>query len=208
MNTENKKTRKPRRTNKELNESLFKSLSEMMSNQKFREVGINDLTEYAQVEKNFIYNHYGDLDGVMREYVKRNDFWGRALDENIFANLSDKDVIQLMFKGLYQSFSENIDFQNIIRWEVASSNEYVKENAQKREKDAESIIKHFEKFKEKNPTKDVQCLVAIISAGIYYLILHKNISTFAGIDFSKQEEADRIVSLVENIVEQYFKDTI
>jgi len=201
-----KKPRKPRRTHKELTEVLFNAVTQMINNQKFREIGINDLAEFAKIEKNFIYKHYGDIDGLLREYINRNDYWGKAiLAAETYDQLTHKEIFSVLLQGLFTSFSENTDFQNIIRWEIASSNEYIKRNCNKREEEATELIKYFEAFYSKNPEKDVQCLFALLSAGIYYLILHKNISTFAGVDFSKKNQESRIINVVNRVTEMFFE---
>ncbi len=207
--TTQKKERKPRRTQKELTEVLFSALATMLSDQKFREIGINDLTTFAKIDKNFIYKHYGDIDGLLREYVKRNDYWGKAvLAPETYHLYGFKDILTNLLHGLYHSFSENIDFQNIIRWEIASSNEYVKENARQREIEGIPLKAYADKYHEKHPDKDIPCLFALFSAGIYYLILHKNISTFGGIDFSDKKQADRILGVINSVTDYIFEDYI
>ncbi len=201
-----KKQRKPRRTNQELNDTLFSALSEMLYKQKFRDIGINELSAFAQVEKNFIYNHFGDMDGLLREYVKQNDFWGKVLDKEAFASYTPKQMFGILLHGQFDAFWNHKDFQNIIRWEIASSNDYVSENAKQREADGEELIKHFAEEYKKKSNIDVQCLFALFSAGIYYLILHKNISNFAGIDFSDKNQALRILPVINRVMELYINN--
>lgn len=201
--------RRPRRTHKELTEVLFEAVSKMLSDQKFRTIGINDLTEFANIDKNFIYKHYGDIDSLLREYVKRNDYWGKIiLSPETYQQMSFKEMFSFLLQGLYSSFSESIDFQNIIRWEVASSNEYIKENTRNREKEAAPLIEYANIVWKQHPEKDIPCLFALLTAGIYYLILHKNISTFVGIDFTDKSQSDRIIGVLAIITEYFFEDYV
>ncbi len=203
---EKKRQRRPRRTNQELNEALFSALSDMLYKQKFRDIGINELSTFAKVEKNFIYNHFGDMDGLLREYVKRNDYWGKVLDKEAFSQFAPEQMFNILLAGQLDAFSKYKDFQNIIRWEIASSNDYVSENAKQRELDGEDLIKHFEEAYKNNPNKDVQCLFALFSAGIYYLILHKDISTFAGIDFSDENALNRMMEVIKKVGDLYLNN--
>ncbi len=201
--------RRPRRTHKELTEVLFDSVARMLSDQKFREIGINDLADFAKIEKNFIYKHYGDIDGVLREYVNRNDYWGKTgLAPETLEHITPKELFNVLLNGLYQGFSESIDFQNIIRWEIASSNEYVRQNARDREIEATPLTLFANQYMRLHPDKDIPCLFAMMSASIYYLILHKNISTFVGLDFSEKNQADRMLGVINNIAEYYFEDHV
>lgn len=202
-----KENKRQRRTHKELTDQLFSAISKMLSNQMFREIGINDLALEAKVEKNFIYKHYNELDGLLREYVLKNEYWGKTvLDSSTYETKSEKEIFNIVLQGLFKSFSENVDFQNIIRWEIASSNEYVKTNARRREKDGNELIDHFAKYQEKHPEKDILCACALMVAGVYYLILHKDISTFCGIDFTKKSECKRIPAVLAQITDFYFDE--
>ena len=202
-----KKARKRRRTNVELTETLMGALSSMMSNQKFRQIGINDLTAFATVEKNFIYKHYEDMDSLLREYVKRNDYWGKlALPNDTYNQLSMNQILHLLMHALYQNFTGSIDFQNIIRWEIALDSDYVKENAQQREAEGLSLIKYVEFYFQNHPGKDVACLFSLLSAGVYYLILHKDTSTFGGIDFSDQTQSNRLLAVMDQIIDLYLEE--
>lgn len=201
--------RRPRRTHKELTEVLFDAVANMLNDQKFRTIGINDLTEFANIDKNFIYKHYGDIDNFMHEYIRRNDYWGKTvLAPETYSQMSFKEMFSMLLQGLYASFYDSIDFQNIIRWEVASSNEYIKENARSREKEAAPLIEYANIVWQQHPEKDIPCLFALLSAGIYYLILHKNISTFVGIDFNDKSQSDRLIGVIALITEYFFEDYV
>jgi hypothetical protein len=47
-------------------------------------------------------------------------------------------------------------------------------------------------------------LAALIISGIYYLILHRNMSTFCNVDFSSKSGRDRLEKTIDQLVSILF----
>lgn len=200
-----KKVRKPRRTQKELKATLFDTLALMMNEQKFRPVGINDLCESAGIEKNFIYTHFGDMDGLFKEYITLHEFWDKdLLTLSNYEGKSLKEMYIILLTQLYKCVNENIHFLNLIRWEVSSTNPDIISNASKRQEKAMPIINKFKEYQMLHPEIDLLCITALLINGIYYLALRKYVSPSLGIDFSKNEESERILTSIHQVADYLF----
>ncbi len=76
--------------------------------------------------------------------------------------------------------------QKLLIWEVSDSNYITERTAENRERHSQNLVEYFEKT-DSDPNINIRVVSALLISGIYYLALHKNISTFCGIDFRSKE---------------------
>lgn len=79
--------------------------------------------------------------------------------------------------------------QELLIWELSSDNYITRHTADNREQNSKYLLDYYNNGLKDFPI-DFNALIALFIAGIYYLILHRDISTFCGIDFSKKEGLD------------------
>jgi hypothetical protein len=93
--------------------------------------------------------------------------------------------------------------QQMLIWELSDDNPVTRRTASLREKINEELIRALEqKF---NATGvDMSVLAALMISGIYYLILHRNMSTFCNVDFASKSGRDRLEKTVEQLVSILF----
>ena len=65
------------------------------------------------------------------------------------------------------------------------------------------IIEYFNKA-FKNSGLNVNIINSIFVTGIYYLIIHKKISTFSSVDYNKEETKEQMKQTVRDMVERLY----
>ncbi len=78
----------------------------------------------------------------------------------------------------------------LLRWEVSEGTHITERTARLREMDVTDLIAKYSS--EKKQSIDLVAISALIVGGIYFMVLHKDRSTFAGIDLNSTEGRRRI----------------
>ncbi len=192
-----------RRSKKLINNEIMKAVSQVISEQGFGKLGINSVAIQAKVEKPFIYRNFGTFDKVLEEYILKNDYWMKFIMQRAFEGKTDSTgnqdihgIFTNLLTELYKTMDESRDFRNIILWELYEDTPFIRKTAQRREietRDEVALLNtHFQ-----NANVDIETITSILISGIYYLVLHKNISTFCGIDFKTKEGKKRMVEALK-----------
>ncbi|MFZ4456759.1 MAG: TetR/AcrR family transcriptional regulator [Bacteroidales bacterium] len=192
------KKKRIRRSKNFINNEIMKAVSSVIGEQGFANLGINSVAIEAKVEKPFIYRNFGTFDKVLEQYILKNDYWmkfiiERAMDGKVDEN-GNVDVPSLypsLMAELYKSVDESRDFRNIILWEIYEDSSFIRKVANRREKETHNEIELLEKHFAKSNV-DISAITALLISGVYYTVLHKEISTFCGIDFKTKEGKKRM----------------
>lgn len=96
--------------------------------------------------------------------------------------------------------------QELLKWELSTNNEVSQRTAKLREFHTLPLVRYFEKL-IKNPSKDIGAAPALMVGGIYYLILHNDLSEFGGIDINEEDGEKRILSFIDYVTETLFSET-
>ena len=134
----------------------------------------------------------------IKEFLSRYDFWFRRLiDLTSLSTEKDETFYVETLINLYTELKNNVVMQKILLWEL-TKNETAKEFANLRERLNLGLMAYYvgqfdmAKF-------DIACTTSILISAIYYLILHKDISTFCGIDYSTESGDERIKKTLKDI---------
>lgn len=197
------KKRRPKRTSDQIKNELFKAITEIIREDGFPDLTVNNLSEKSAVSKDLIYRYYGSFEKLLEEYYNENDFW-----ENFIRLIDDKygnydDFFKGIFKELFYTLNENKNFQCVVRWELAVPNEFIKQKSRERE---ESCLNFFEKNENQftDSSIDMRALYALFVSGINYLVLHKDVSAFCTIDLNTSNGKKRILNTIDQLVQMVF----
>lgn len=205
------KPKRIRRNRKFISNEIMKAVSAVIGQQGFKNLGINSVALEAKVEKPFIYRNYGGFEKVLEEYILKNDYWlsfilQRSMEGKVddLGNVDAKGLYNTLMTDLYKTMDENRDFRNLILWELYENTPFIRKVAQRRETETKNEIDllsaHFA-----NSSVDIAATTSLMIAGIYYLVLHKDISTFCGIDFKTKEGKKRLSSTLTNLTNLLFE---
>lgn len=197
-----KKTRRRRRNKYRMRMDLLESVSHVLKDKGFLNLNINNVCQYADVDRNAIYRHFGDFDNLMSQFIETKDFWLDSLQSIVDMEINDYKVfMKQLLISQYEQINKNPELQQLLVWEVCELSLRTKTVAQRRETISEPLINKYEKHFNKTDI-DINIITAILIAGIYYLILHKKHSTFCLVDFTK--EKDRVLMAIDQIIEMLF----
>lgn len=203
-----KKERKSRRNKHKVRYDLLDAVGKTLREHGFAHLGINLVAEIAGTDKNSIYRHFGTFEQLLDQYIEKQDFWIKSLSAIKETKIKDyKEFMKGILYEQYETINGNREIQQLLIWELGELSLRTKAVGQRREKLSEAIMKQYEECFQGIPI-DFNVISAILIAGIYYLILHKDHSTFCQIDF-KNEKA-RVLNGINQFVDILFsaKETI
>ena len=188
----------------EINEALSAAITEIICEQGFGKPMINHVSERANVIKRVIYENYDSFDAVLKQYFAQNDFWTSL----ILGKLADKhpnykDFFTHVLKEFYEAIDGNPAFQCIVRWEIACPDDFVRKRAKERENSCSEELQKNVKFFQQIGI-DVEAFYALLIAGIYYLILRKDVSTFCNINVATRAGKERIFNAIDKLADLMF----
>lgn len=190
--------KRKRRSVKEIDADLIAAVERMLQTRNIDEITLVDLISEANVKPNVFYRRYESVENVIKEFLSRYDFWFRRLiDLTSLSTEKDETFYVETLINLYTELKNNVVMQKILLWEL-TKNETAKEFANLRERLNLGLMAYYvgqfdmAKF-------DIACTTSILIAAIYYLILHKDISTFCGIDYSTESGDERIKKTLKDI---------
>ncbi len=208
MNMEkDKKVKRIRRTNYEIDKNITAAMEKLVAERGFSKLTLAAVAQEAKVEPPVIYNKYGGLEGLLEAFAKRYEYWLNDIFDKILSdyNKGNYEVfISKLFVNIAKKLYKDRVMQQLLAWEVQELNHITGNSAVVRESNSYLISKTLgDHFREKCG-EDFNAFSAIIVSGIYYLILHKETSTFAAIDFNTKEGENRLIAIVEKLCSVFF----
>jgi hypothetical protein len=197
--------RKKRRTTQQVKDDILQAVGDVLAKYGASKLGVEAVAAAAGMDKAMLYRHYKDFNDLLKNYIDQEDFWLKFLDEDFHiegkSNLAHS--VSKMFEGLLMELLKNKKFQELIIWEFADKSQLMKDVAQRREEMAHDILTDVQKY---FPYKSVSSnnIMAIISAGIYYLTLHKDISTFCTIDLNNLDHQKDFLADLNWLIDKVF----
>lgn len=200
--------RKGRRSKLRLELDIIRATEELIKEVGFNNITITDLIQRAEIEPNVFYRRYHNIDELLdriSQYVQiYNDYW--------FVNKieyrkkgSPEDNLKKYLIELTKSLYKNDLMQQTLLWELSSSCNSVKNIAHNREIYSQPILDYFTAA-FKDCETDFKAATALMIGGIYYLVLHRNVSTFCNIDFNSKEGRKALIKVIENIVDKIYEE--
>ena len=203
------KPRRPRRTKEDIEKSINEAAVDLIVRKGFAGVQLSDITRQADIEPVVFYNRYKNLDAFYDEFLKKYDYWVSEGIKRRNATEDDAtptiDYCKTVLNGLITDLQEDKIMREILRWEIADANAVTERTAMLREMLNMQLVFKFKKlFREGESSIDIAVLSALMISGIYYLFLHRNRSTFCGIDLNDPGDIERMRKTVDAIVDLAF----
>ncbi len=133
--------------------------------------------------------------------MKKQDYWLLRLKEYGDSEAENKrtftkTILTEELEGLYKSK----ELQKLLIWELSDEDDIVTSLVLKREIMAEKLLDKG-KYILKGYGINFNLIQAILIAGIYYLVLHKDKSTFCDMDLNKKTDRDELSRSIEWLVD-------
>lgn len=193
-----------RRSKREIEDSAMAALERLVIELGFNNISLLTLVKEADMDHNVFYRNFGTVENLFEKFVEKYDFW---LHEN--ANLSklqtlgDRKFLINLFHTLYKELENAEVMQKILIWELEDTSLTTKKSACLRENLNMSVTVYLEEL-FKDSKLDISSISAIIISGIYYMVMHRKISTFCGVDYNTKNGRKRALKTLEDLANLVF----
>lgn len=198
--------RKKRRTTQQVKDDIMQAVGNVLAKQGVNKLGVESVASEAGMDKAMLYRHYKDFNDILKTYVEKEDFWINFLSNKEYIEVSEHNIVDFicgMFIKQFTELLENDKLQQLLIWELVDTNGLMKDIDQKREDKALVILDEIKVFFPHNSVSSNNIL-AIIAAGIYFLVLQKNISKFCTIDLTNKEHQKKFISDLQWLIKRIF----
>lgn len=198
----------PIRNKERTRQRVIDALGNIVIKDGFSNLNISKIAEQAQVDRKVIYDYFGGLDGVIKEYLDTKDYW-KVVADNMPSILEHskadhgKSAANMILEQQFDSLMSNEEMRRIVTWDLTDNVESLQVMGQKREDIGEQLFTQLTDEHFKNKTTDIRAVTAILVSSVYYLTLHAkmNGSTFCGIDIREQEGEMKIKKALRQIID-------
>lgn len=202
--------RRPRRTKEDIEKCINDAAVALISRKGFADVQLGEITREARIEPVVFYNRYKNLDAFYDEFVKRYDYWVtegiKRQSESEADSVPTEEYCVGILDGLINELLDDKIMLEILRWEVGNGNPVTERTAMLREMLNMQLVFKFKKlFREGSSPIDIAALSALMIGGIYYLFLHRDRSTFCGLDLNDPADIERLRQTIANMVHLSFQ---
>lgn len=191
-------SRRKRRSTEDIEKAILEAAAGFIGEKGFGELTVTGIIQKASIEPVQFYRRYGDLNGFIDEYVKRFDYWFSDVAKDSDSEGDEKERYEKIVNGLLDALCDNRIMQQLLRWELSGNNETVRRTARLREFHTLPLCSRYAKVFEGSDL-DIVAVAAMMIGGIYYLVLHKDLSDFGGIDLNKEAGRERIRNAVRQL---------
>ena len=187
-----------RRSSAEIAHLIDKATEDIVREKGFGGLSIQEVCDRAEIEPALFYRRYPEgFAFYVEKFIRDHDFWLSHYEEFPVEKLnrSPENLTQILLY-LWKQIAEDGLLSSLLRLELQDTPlEAAVEIAKAREIQTEGLVEFFAKASESPNTLRIQ--LAILTAGIQYLALHKDVSTFCGIDFTNISEQEIKTALMQ-----------
>lgn len=193
---------------------MIQAVGKVLLKKGYTGLNASAIAKEAGIDKSLVWTYFGSLDNLVEEYIAQRDFWKYKAADSINNMLTFKDGIKEEYmSGLlqfqFQALLDDEILQRIMLWGISEKKDFLRHISDERELIGEEVFKIVDP-QFKNSEIDIRGILAIIVAGIYYLVLHgkTNGSLFCGIDLNTTDGEIRIKESISQIISMAYKKTI
>ena len=206
MESENEvKARRPRRSKADIEYAIHKAAVSQIKKKGFSLALVTDIVKRAKIEPVVFYNRYKNLDEFYDTFVKDYDYWLSDLVRDSIENIDSEEAYSNVIEKILNNLLSDDIMTELLRWEVAEGNNITERTARLRTMHAVDIFRNYEE-KHAGIGIDVTAVSALLVAGIYYMLLHKDRSSMIGIDINQAAGKRRIVNAIREISRLIFQE--
>ncbi len=195
-----------RRTAEDIDKDILTAAGILIKEHGFAHVTTSAVLECAKVEPNVFYKRFKDLDDLFDKYVRQYDYW--LNDSFNFDKVRFKPIenCENLLLGLVDALNGNEIMQKLLAWEITELNYITERTSSNRERHSHPLIDYFQDTYS-DPKLDIRVVSALLIAGIYYLCLHKRLSSFCEVDFNTPEGIELLKNNITEIVKRVYQNS-
>jgi AcrR family transcriptional regulator len=204
------KTKVPRIKNKEATmRRLIDAVGELIRTNGYTGLGVNKIAKQAGVHKKLMYRYFGTPEKLIETYVIEKDYWmvfsDKLSDQATEKRVNLQETITGILENQFNFFFSEEEMQQLILWELSGKSPLMTSISKAREGLGEKFLKLTDKHFENTPV-NFRVVSALLSAGIYYMVLHHHVDEYCGIDIKKEEDRREVKRTIRQILSWAFKE--
>lgn len=194
---EQSKNKRIRRTRAELEADVFDAVRQLASEKGLAQISFTDIMQRAGIQMSVLLKNYKNIEQLLDKYAYVSDYWLHDLfDADHPTDKAGEDVMKSTFRALAAYLYDNTDMQNLLVWELEADNPVTRRMARSREKHYKTAIEEYVRLFEGTGIP-IDIIIGLLTAGTYYLILHRKRSTFCGVDYQRKENRKHLYDALE-----------
>ena len=207
-----KVTNGPYRNKERTKANLIKAVGKILQEDGFSGLNLSKVADEAKADRKLIYNYFGSLEGLIKEYLDSRDYWKITQEdiEGIIENSkkdSGKALAYHVLEDQFDSLIGNEEMRRIITWGLSEKATVLKELDLKRENTGEAILQAVFDQHFKNSGINFRAMYGLLMGGVYYLTLHSKMqeNPFCGIDIQQPQGQEEIKKAIRQLLELIYK---
>jgi transcriptional regulator len=201
---EQPKNKRIRRTRAELEADVFDAIRQLAGEKGLAQISFTDIMQRADIQMSVLLKNYRSIDRLLDKYAYISDYWLHDLfNEEHPTDKAGEDLLKSTLKALAIYLYDNTDMQHLLVWELEADNPTTRRMARSREKHYKAAMEEYRRLFEGTDIS-IDIIVGLLTAGTYYLILHRKRSTFFDVDYQRKENRERLYNTLEYLCNLIF----
>lgn len=188
--------------------NLITALGKILKTDGFSGLSVSKVAESAKVDRRLIYDYFDSLEGLVNEYLHKNDYWKinpEDIEAIVAANKVDsgKTLAYNVLEDQFASLMNNDEMRRIITWGLSEKLPSLKELDLRREVTGNQLITDIIDNHFVQGDKNFRAIYAILMGGVYYLTLHAKMleNPFCGINLNEKSGENEIKNAIRQIID-------
>ena len=198
-----------RRTNKEIERSIYQAAGKIAVKKGVEHISLRSVAEEAEMDIGVLNRRFKDDDDLIREYTKRYDFF--INDVLVLVNPEEFTSPHSYFESLANVFVKqlhrNKEMQAIMRWEMSYDTPLTRRSARKRDELLSEVLPQISSRISPSYGCAPNAILAVLVAGMYYIVLRENRSSFCGIAFNSKEGRKTLSEALSITIAPFLEDS-
>jgi AcrR family transcriptional regulator len=187
---------------------LMSAVGSILKKDGFTKLNASNVAKKAGVNRKLIYEYYGTMENLVKEYLNAKDYWRVSLeqiDDIIESGTRDfgQQLAYELLENQFDSLMDKEEMRKIITWGLSENLPSLIELNQERELLAEQLFTRLIDQHFIGKEKNIRAIDAILVSGIYYLTINAKTSgvTMCGIDINEEKGKVEIKKALKQIID-------
>ena len=197
-----------RRTNKEIEQRIYQAAGKIAVKKGVEHISLRSVAEEAEMDIGVLNRRFKDDDDLIREYTKRYDFFINDLLVSVNPDefTSPRSYFESLANVFVKQLHRNKEIQAIMRWEMSYDTALTRRSARKRDELLSEVLPQISSRISPSYGCDPNAILAVLVAGMYYIVLRENRSSFCGIVFNSKEGRKTLSEALSVAIAQFLED--
>lgn len=205
-------TNGPVRNKERTKAKLINAVGKILKTKGFAGLNASSVAEEAKVDRRLIYDYFGGLERLVKEYLNNKDYWKMEPEdvEGVIQSAkedSGKALAYGVLQDQLDSLIGNEEMRRIITWGLCEKSTMLKELDLKRENVGEIVLREVFDKRFADSNVNFRAVYALLMGGVYYLTLHAKMqeNTFCGIDIQQPAGQDEIKKALRQLLDLIYR---